>query len=99
MNLYWRLGDQVATIEARELAEQLVTWHDAMVKHVRVLGSRPNAQCGEDCPHEETTSLWTAAQRTFGARARELVFLRSHGHPKRLTSATQVRDLAAEVRV
>ena len=99
MNLYRRLGDQVATIEARELAQQLVTWHDAMVKHVRVLASRRDAQCGEDCPHEEAASLWTAAQRTFGDRARELVFLRSHGQPKRLTTVTQARDRAAEVRV
>ena len=99
MNIYRHLGDHVATIEARELAEQLVTWHDAMVKHVRVLGSRHDAQCGEDCPHEEAASLWTAAQMTFGARARDLVFLRSHGQPKRQTSATHVRDRAAEVRV
>ena len=99
MNLYRRLGDQVATIEARELAEQLVTWHDAMVKHVRVLGARHDAQCGDDCPHEEAASLWAAAQRTFGPRARELVFLRSHGQPKRLATAMHVRDRAAEVRV
>ena len=99
MNIYRRLGDQAATSEARELAEQLVTWHDAMVKHVRVLGSRQDAQCGDDCPHEEAASLWTAAQRTFGARARELPFLRSHGQPKRLATATHVRDRAAEVRV
>jgi hypothetical protein len=99
MNIYRRLGDQVATIEARELAEQLVAWHDAMVKHVRVLGARRDAQCGEDCPHDEAASLWAAAQRTFGARARQLVFLRSHGQPTRLTTATPVRDRAAEVRV
>ena len=99
MNMYRRLGDQVATTEARELAEQLVAWHDAMVKHVRVLGARHDAQCGEDCPHDEAASLWTAAQGTLGPRARELVFLRSHGHQKRLTTATQVRDRAAEVRV
>ena len=99
MNIYRRLGDQVATPEARELAEQLVAWHDAMVKHVRVLGSRHDAQCGEDCPHDEAASLWTAAQRTFGARARDLMFLRSHGQAKRLTTAAHVRDRAAEVRV
>lgn len=99
MNIYRRLGDQVATTEARELAEQLVAWHDAMVKHVRVLRARHDAQCGEDCPHDEAASLWTAAQSTFGPRARELVFLRSHAQPKRLTTTTQVRDRAAEVRV
>jgi hypothetical protein len=99
MNMYRRLGGQVATIEARELAEQLVTWHDAMVRHIRVLGARRDAQCGEDCPHGEAASLWTAAQRTFGAKARELMFLRSHGQAKRLTTAAHVRDRAAEVRV
>ena len=99
MNMYRRFGDQVATAEARELAEQLVAWHDAMVKHVRVLGARHDAQCGEDCPHEEAASLWTAAQATFGARARDLVFLRSHGQLKRRTTAVQARDRAAEMRV
>jgi hypothetical protein len=98
MNMYRRLGDQVATTEARELAEQLVAWHDAMVKHVRVLSSRDDVRCGEDCPHDEAASLWTAAQTTFGARARELVFLRSHGQPTRLTTASRVLDRAAEVR-
>jgi hypothetical protein len=97
--MYRRLGDQVATTEARELAEQLVAWHDAMVKHVRVLGARHDAQCGEGCPHEEAAALWTAAQTTFGPRARELAFLRSHGQPQRLTTAAQVRDRAAEMRL
>lgn len=99
MNIYRRLGDHVATTEARELAEQLVAWHDAMVKHVRVLSSRHDAQCAEDCPHAEAAVLWTAAQRTFGARARDLVFLRSHGQAKRRTTATHARDRAAEMRV
>lgn len=99
MNMYRRLGDQVATTEARELAEQLVAWHDAMVKHVRVLGARHDAECSEECPHEEAASLWTAAQRTFGARARDLVFLRSHGQHERRTTAVHGRDQAAEMRV
>jgi hypothetical protein len=34
----------------------------------------------------------------FGAKARELVFLRSHGHSRRQRTP-QVRDRAAEVRV
>jgi hypothetical protein len=98
MNIYRRLGDQVATSEARELAEQLVAWHDAMVKHLRVLGSRQDAHCDEECAHEDAASLWAAAQQTFGARARELLFLRSHGQPRRLNTASQVRDRAAEMR-
>ena len=99
MNIYRRLGDQVATSEARELAEQLVAWHDAMVKHLRVLASRQDAHCGEDCPHEDAASLWTAAQQTFGGRARELEFLRSHQQARRLSAAAHVRERAAEMRV
>ena len=98
MNMYRRLGDQVATTEARELAEQLVAWHDAMVKHIRVLGARHDALCGEDCPHEEAASLWAAAESTFGARARDLAFLRSHGQQKRLKTSAHARDRAAEIR-
>ena len=98
MNIYRRLGDQVATSEARELAEQLVAWHDAMVRHLRVLGSQ-DSHCGEDCPHDDAASLWTAAQGTFGGRARELAFLRSHGQPGRSTTLPHVRDRAAEMRV
>jgi hypothetical protein len=100
MNIYRRLlGDDVATSEAREFVEQLVAWHDAMVKHLRVLGSRPDARCSEDCPHDDAASLWRAAQEMFGARARELVFLRSHGQPTRQRTTPQVRDRAAELRV
>src|SRR5687767_561990 len=98
MNIYRRLGDQIATSEARELAEQLVAWHDAMVKHLRVLASRQDAHCGEDCPHEDAASLWAAARQTFGARAGELEFLRSH-RQRRLATAPDVRDRAAEMRV
>ena len=89
----------MATSEARELAVQLVAWHDAMVKHLRVLASRQDAQCGEDCPHEDAASLWAAAQQTFGARARELAFLRSHREARRARTVPLVRDRAAEMRV
>ena len=99
MNIYRPLGDQVGTGEARELAEQLVAWHDAMVKHLRVLGSRDNSQCAEGCPHEEAASLWTVAREAFGAKARDLVFLRSHGQLKRVATTPDVRGRAAEMRV
>jgi len=98
MNIYRRLGDEVATTEAREIAEQLVAWHDAMVKHLRVLASRQDARCGEDCPHEDAVSLWAAAQAMFGARARQLMFLRSHSKTRRQATAPQERDRAAEMR-
>ena len=98
MNIYRSLGDQAGTAEARELAKQLVAWHDAMVKHLRVLGSRDDAQCADECPHDEASLLWTAAQGVFGAKARELVFLRSHGQPRRATTITNVRARAADIR-
>src|SRR5689334_20004031 len=86
MNIYRVLGDQVGTGEARELSEQLVAWHDAMVKHLRVVGARADARCLDDCRHDEAKLLWTAAQQTFGARARHLAFLRAHGHAPRATA-------------
>lgn len=95
--MYRRLGDQVATTEARELAEQLVAWHDAMVKHLRVLDSRAGARCAEDCPHEHAASLWTVAQDMFGASARHLEFLRAHGQQRRASTLLGVRDRAAEM--
>lgn len=79
MNMYRILGDSVGTSEARVLAEQLVTWHDSMVKHARVVGGRSGTACADDCPHDEAAALWVAAQTMFGARAVDLTFLRSHG--------------------
>ena len=99
MNIYRRLGDRVATHDARDLAQQLVVWHDAMVKHLRVLGVRRGAPCAEDCPHDAAASLWAAAQRAFGDGARELTFLRAHAQPTRRSTTTYVRDRAAEMRV
>ena len=78
MNIYRILGDRIGTSEARELAHQLVVWHDAMVKHLRRVGSAA-AACADDCPHVEAGMLWTAAQDILGAGARQLEFLRSHG--------------------
>jgi hypothetical protein len=99
MNIYRRLGDRVATNEARDLAEQLVAWHDAMVKHLRVLDVRQGARCGEDCPHEDAASLWAAARRAFGDEARALAFLRAHGQSERRSTTPYLRDRAAEMRV
>ena len=99
MNIYRRLGDLVGTSDARDLAGQLVAWHDAMVRHLRVLGSRRDARCAEGCPHENAALLWTAAQRAFGSRARELMFLRSHGQPERMATTASARDRAAEMGV
>lgn len=83
MNVYRILGDYIGTSEARVLAEQLVAWHDSMVKHLRVSGSSGRA-CADDCPHEEAAALWAAAQATFGDRAADLAFLRLHGQARRM---------------
>jgi hypothetical protein len=79
MHLYRHIGNQIGTIEARDLAEQLVAWHDAMVRHLRVAGVRRADACDEDCPHEDASALWSAAQEVFGERAAGLVFLSAHG--------------------
>ena len=76
MNLYRVIGDRVGTNEARELAQQLVAWHDAMVKHLRV-GDRN--ECAEGCAHEGARALWAAALEIFGDEASGLSFLRTHG--------------------
>jgi hypothetical protein len=85
MNVYRILGDYVGTNDARVLAEQLVAWHDSMVKHLRVVGVRRGPACGDDCPHDEAAALWSAAQATFGSRAADLAFLRSHGQRRAVT--------------
>lgn len=79
MNLYRVLGEQVGTKAARELADRLLAWHDAMVAHERRLQNRFDGDCAEDCPHVEARSLWAEAVDTFGRRAEELVFLVRHG--------------------
>lgn len=97
MNVYRMIGDHIGTSEARELAERLVAWHDAMVKHLRVVGPRRNAKCADDCPHDEASLLWSAAQSTFGARAKGLSFLRAHGQSHRMSTIAAARDRAAEM--
>ena len=98
MNVYRILGDYVGTSEARVLAEQLVAWHDSMVKHLRVVGARRGPACADDCPHDEAAGLWSEAQTAFGARADNLTFLRSHGQRRR-TADVRIADDRAEVHV
>ena len=95
MNIYRVLGDRTGTSEARELARQLVAWHDAMVKHLRVVGSHATAHCADDCPHVEAGVLWAAAQ-ILGANANQLEFLRSHGKRERAYTLPIARDRAME---
>lgn len=79
MNLYRVLGEHIGTQAARDLAERLVAWHDAMVAHERRLQNRLDGECADECPHVDARSLWAEAVDTFGRRAEELVFLVRHG--------------------
>ncbi len=79
MNLYRVLGERIGTKAARDLAERLMAWHDAMVAHERRLQNRVDDDCADDCPHIDARSLWAEALDMFGERAEELVFLARHG--------------------
>ena len=76
--MYRIVGDLIGTPEARDFAEQLVVWHDSMVKHARVVNLR-GAACTDDCPHAQARVLWPAACHLFGNEAGRLVFLQAHG--------------------
>ena len=78
MNTYLMIGEHIGTAEARDLAQQLRGWHDAMVSHLRA-AARQAATCGDDCPHGEARSLWAVARNVFGTHADGLEFLRRHG--------------------
>jgi hypothetical protein len=78
MHLYKTLACQVGTHEARELADRLAGWHDAMVNHERRLRTdAENGACTSPCPHEEAPALWEEARVTFGPNAESLAFLQS----------------------
>jgi hypothetical protein len=78
MNPYVMLGSGIGTSEAASLSTRLAAWHDAMVAHERRLRSGRTAdRCDDECPHVEARTLWAEALVTFGARAGELIFLRS----------------------
>jgi hypothetical protein len=78
MNPYAMLASGIGTTEATSLSTRLAAWHDAMVTHERRLRSgRRHPACSDECPHVEAQTLWAEALETFGARADELVFLRS----------------------
>ena len=78
MNMYRALGDRIGTSDARDLAQQLVRWHDAMVTHLRVM-TQHGRRCTDGCPHEEARGLWSAALDIFGSDASSLTFLQRHG--------------------
>jgi hypothetical protein len=65
-----------------ELAERLVSWHDAMVTHERGRRAPAPAACDEECPHAEARELWAEAVAVLGEAAHDLTFLRSRALAK-----------------
>jgi hypothetical protein len=85
VHFYQTLACQAGTPEARELANRLAAWHDAMVNHERRLrAGDSSSRCTSPCPHDEARELWEEARAMFGREAGSLAFLRSR--------ATGVRD-------
>ena len=78
MSVYRTLGTAVGTREALDLAQRLIAWHDAMVRHRRRTGDA-SEPCEGDCPHTQAASLWREAVDVYGERAAELAFLCSVG--------------------
>jgi hypothetical protein len=77
--VYRQLAHTTGTTDAADLARELITWHDAMVRHTRAT-SAPGAttrSCAEteDCPHVEARDLWRRAQQVFGVESESLTFL------------------------
>ena len=91
MNPYTILSSGLDTREAAALSARLSAWHDAMVANERRLrAGSPGEACDEECPLAEARALWPEAAVTFGARARELTFLRSRGQAgRRSTNSTE----------
>jgi hypothetical protein len=94
MNLYRIIGDRIGTPEARALSQELVIWHDAMVKHLR--SGAAGTACLAGCAHEEARALWSSALEIFGEHAGGLLFLRAHGGGH--SSAGPPRTFAASLR-
>jgi len=76
MHFYRTLACRVGTHRARELADRLAGWHDAMVNHERQLRI-DGAGCTSPCPHDEARELWEEARLMFGSSAASLEFLRA----------------------
>jgi hypothetical protein len=88
VNLYRQIGYAHGTPEALHLAERLAAWHDAMVAHERLAGSR----CDDECPHADAGALWREAQEVFGDAAHELRFLATRAHrPERPSTRVEAR--------
>ena len=94
MNPYTILSSGLGTQDATALGARLAVWHDAMVAHERRLRAGASSDaCDDECPHAEARALWADAVATFGARAQELIFLRSRAeHARRLAGTAESAD-------
>ena len=66
---------------ADALIDDLSSWHDRMVAHMRRHGAPSRTcRCGDPdtCPRQDARDLWLRAGRTFGDAAARLTFLRQH---------------------
>ena len=78
MNPYGIVGSGIGTADAVSLRARLMAWHDAMVAHERRLQSGHTTDvCDDECAHVEARTLWAETVAMLGARAHELMFLRS----------------------
>jgi hypothetical protein len=70
----------VSAAGAAELIEDLCTWHDRMVAHVRRHGAADGCGCdeAEACPRQQAVGLWAQARAELGDAAASLTFLRQH---------------------
>jgi hypothetical protein len=67
-------------VAATDLVEELCTWHDRMVAHLRRHGASDPCACGDPdaCPRQDATDLWARAHHAFGPDTAALTFLRQH---------------------
>lgn len=78
LDVYRLLANRVGTNDADDLAQDLRKWHDAMVRHERVLvGTGRVCAATDECPHLDAADLWTRARQVFGGDADTLTFLRA----------------------
>ena len=71
----------ISSADAAELIDELCSWHDRMVAHVRRHGAAsPDCTCEdtESCPRHEAVGLWAQARLSLGETAGSLTFLRQH---------------------
>lgn len=64
-----------------DFIDDLCTWHNRMVAHLRRYGAAPGrCACPDDdeCPRRQASELYGRAERALGDLALQLTFLRRH---------------------